>query len=424
VITVTARLLDATAGDPVKTALALGPLEPWIHLADGTHRPRLPTEPGTAVVLFAGRGAPPLARGFALPVQWVPATAVPSSGLPEAIDAVADTVRTALGLPDWTLVLHPSLRPRTIDPALPVSAGSAALPLALALALVADHHMNPGPSLLATGGIDAHGRIATVDGYEHKVALAAKLMHPDDGGRRWLAVPASDVERCRGALERHGIEPLPIVPHPDLRASLAPALARLGAEPGPDADAEALCVYGNAPLLRADRSRRGEFYRKRLVEPIGTRLRSTLEPALRRTERLLLPVSEAADNALLSLYVYRPRRVMLIATERATQTRAVEVVEGLAGTLGCACERLDVRVEGDATVSPGDVHRAAEFLAGAMPAVVDITPGTRELTALCVTAARATGAAVVYVKMRHDGGVPLFGTERVLRFPDLTGMQA
>lgn len=416
----TVRIRDRDLREAARTgqlAPYLGPLEPWL-VGESATPPRIPSDPGSAVILCAKMEAP-LERGCAIPVQWKARDDAPDcEGLPRAFREVADSVRRALGIEGWSLRLHPSLRGWSLED-LEISADSAALPLALALHLACRHpRSTPASSVLATGALREEKEgvfVASVGGYDQKAAIAARLLTPDGEGRRWLVVPQADENAAREACRPHGIEVLPIGGF--LPQCLGPALVRLDAEPPDGASLEQLCEYANRKHVRQDAPAMSRLYERRLAAMIGAKIRAELPESLQRIDRLLLPVSTRPDTALLSIETLRPEQVRLVVSEDAD--KAADVVEQRARAIRARCERLRVEVRPPNQIGSHHVAEARRWLEEGGRAVVDVTPGNREILMLCMQAATAAGATIVYVKTADRDGRPVVGTERLLEFPGL-----
>lgn len=393
-------------------------LAPW--LLPGFDAPRLPNDPGSAVLLFRGE-RDPLAPGFALPVIWLRGHRPAAPRLPNAILEQAGRVVRFLHVSGYYLDLHPCIDAHYGLAELPLTTESVALPLALALRLATlpDGPGRPSPCVLATGALNEDGYVSTVDGYEHKVPLAARLMAPDAEGHRWLFVPQADLGAAKEEAKRARTELDVLGLRGEVPDCLGAALARLDAEPPDAATLEDLCEYGNRPHVRASYPVRSSFYARRLAQALGARLAESPEWPLRSAlavERLLLPVSLAPDNALLSVAAIRPRELKLITTSKSL--RAASVVADKARSWGVeVTDNLKVFIE-ERDVRAEDVQAAVAWLSERRPSVVDFTPGTREVLALCVEAGRQAGSDRVYVKLDYfDDNRPRFGTERLRVLP-------
>ncbi|MCS6799683.1 MAG: hypothetical protein NZ898_14415 [Myxococcota bacterium] len=400
----------------------LGPLYPWFERT-APQAPVFRSRRGAAVVLYAGEQIP---GGFALPVEWN-CDPLPSStpGLPQSLLDVADAVRSILARlatsadhPSesylrWSLRIDPSVA-RQLHPDFAVESESAALPLAIALALAQRAPtLAPAPWLLATGRLDEHGNVLSVGGYEDKLAWADRILQRGPDGRRRLALPRADEPRAREALGSVRLHaPIEFEPVDSLRSDLHRLLALLAAEPSPDASVEALLEFANHPVVRAHRKRRSDFYCGRLARELAERLRQTLPTALRDVDALLLPVSESADNALLSIATLRPRRVALLATaqSQAAADRLVRSAPRPPGLESIDVHTIPIDVR---DVDESDVRWAEQWLRASRRAAVDLTPGTRELMLLLVEASLRTGALAFYIKTDSESGLPLYGTERI-----------
>jgi hypothetical protein len=433
-----AEQLDALASGPRdRRVLRTGLLDPWLFPFDydPSGGPLMPTEPGSAVIVFEGRGSSALRRGFALPVQWVErADSARAPGLPRAVLEVAErverivrevaaAVNPPLEVPRFVLRLHPTVGARALDGVFPVSAESAALPLAIALWFrLVYPSFTLGRSLLATGGLDERGRVHGVTGYEQKLELADRLLQPDTLGKRYFVCPEVDEQAATAHARRRDIELVPIDVRGVAGVGFDRAMVRLAAAPRPEADLETQLHYANLPLVVRDVPFRSEFYRERLVEGLAaSRLRRQIDTDgkladVREVDRMLVPVSEKADVALLSVLSFRPTVACALLVSTRVRRAADEVEQRSGKFLRCRFERIEVDVD-DHDLDATHLDRPLAFLSAGGRCVVDITPGTRELMALGMLAAFRTGTAVVYVKTKFRLGQPEFGTERIVRIP-------
>jgi hypothetical protein len=177
--------LEPYAGSAERMAENLADLASWVlpppkRARLGVTPPRLPCEPGAAVVLFRtldsiGGTRPPagLARAFGLPFRWRSGEN-DSRHLPRAMHELAERVRTSLDVTDrWGLGLDDPYHARYDLSKFPVGAESGWAPLAAAL-LVARDGGRPDPTVFATGKWTGSG-IGDVAGIPEKVEAAIAL---------------------------------------------------------------------------------------------------------------------------------------------------------------------------------------------------------------------------------------------------------
>ena len=387
-------------------------------------RPTVPDAPGSAVVLFAPpcedecRRVPEgLAAGFGLPFQWRD-DGDHSPHLPRRMRDVADQVCEALGIQGWGLHLGPALSDYDLSGVELGDCASAWAPLAASL-LVRKEGGRPDPNVLATGRWTGQ-MIGRVDGLHEKFRAAADLCA--DPARRTIWVPAANWQDASD-LVRDQASPVRVEAYParisrTAREALRKHLAALDVRPARDAPVGDLLRWANADYVVADPPARRAYYLEYLAEKLGERLGRNY-PDAAKVDRLVLTLGDV--NVGLSVAVthaLRPRDgVWLLASKKAMSVCLVPYERAVrAVTPSVNCIEL-------AADDPSDCARCAAELAawlGGVPTgrlgVVEITGGTKEMTAVSVRAGQIARARILYLAhpMIKDVNQPRYGEERFI----------
>jgi len=392
----------------------LGPLSPWLlrpELRDGL-RPKLSQARGAVHLLCArpdgATGGAALAQGFVLPCRWVEGSP-DSLRLPPALATVAARVRDLTGAEGFGLHLGEGLAGVDLS-GMDLPSGSCFAPLAAAL-FVACRGGRPHPHVFGTGCWVEQGGIGRVEGVEAKLAAVAALgiegaivyvPAADQEEAARLAVPGVKV-RGYGFGER-GVE-----------RALAAHLVALDVPPGVEEPLPERLGWANrAHVLPAYRERKVFYETNLLADLAGVLGRSPVLPP-EGLGALAVTVGPNWGPSALVARAARPRRLLLLAT--ADSATWVEAVRVQAAAVGSSVEEPCFLGEG------GEREVAAKigaWLSSApRPAAVDITAGTKAMTAILLAAAARSGAQVLYLTHRteHGGNTPLFGGER---FQDMT----
>lgn len=432
---ITWEQLKEAAGDEeyIVDILEVG-LAPW--LIDparreelGVNRPRIPGEQGSLVALFCKKEPlPALASGFGLPLRW--STNKPARPrLPAEILERAEHVKALLNSPGWYLDLA---LPGYDLSELRMPAESIDVPLAvgLKLALLGG---SPSPYVLSTGKIE-NGYVEAVDGIAEKVKAADDLLQQDplykDSNRpgRRLFVPSGNVREAEEAIEKLSESKRPPI-HVEsflagkkLEKNLKTMLAYLD-QPPLEQSIEALIDFANRPHITSDPPRRGDLYKEYLVRALGASIREDKDrylsewPEWQEVGRLLLPVSIYTDNAILSLVTHRPKEVAFVFSKES-ERKNKEALLALAQELGIKPFPVLLPIE-ERDVSLEDIQKMAKWLATCPQGerMVDLTPGTREMSTAVMVAGEAVKAHIVYFWHKNDENSNriLYGTERVSR---------
>ena len=372
--------------------------------------PTLPDRRGsTQGILVFGDELPGevYAWGFALPLHWVEGTD-DSHRLPAGLRAVAEQVRATLGAGGWGLHLAPELgdvdlsRLRFECPSLwaPLTAG-------LQVAVVGGV---PRPWVHASGAWRGGG-VESVGDVEAKVeAVAALCDGLDEGNEPVLFVPRANEQAALGAVrDRFCIRAYPRG-NPSVHESLRAHLAELESQPErlPDNLQQRLEYANRRHIVRAWNLRR-QYYRRCLLDDLAEGIAAARESAL-TVSRLAISLSKQPELGLLVVKALSPAAVLVVHTRET-----VAYVEGFRA--GLSDREIDIV---DTSFSLGRARECLRFLRRWMSSepdserrAVDITGGTKPMTAALLVAARAVGAKVLYLTHEYEHDAPVYGTESI-----------
>lgn len=397
----------ALRGHPARTrALLRDPLSSWLFAPDarqqlGLAAPRLPAEPGQGVVLYAAdkslTSCPVFAAGFGLPFEWRRG-ATDSPALPLDLRTRADHVRRVLGLPDWGLRLHPALEgPDLSDWPMPSTSAWASLATALLLANLGGR---PEPQVFATGAWEDHG-LATVEEIAAKVAAVTNLT-AQSTAKAQLWVPAANFDEAVRATRELGsraeIKAFPAGVAKPVEA-LSACLASLDSPPPSSASLEDRLAYANRPWIVNQFKPRAEYYRNSLVQDLARRMADDDRLRNANYARMAISVGETVGVEALSLLAVRPTDGWRPLASPGSE-RKLPGLLALTQAASLATPAAPTVVLKGPDSAPDAIRALANWLRDVPPGrktVVDITAGTKEMTAVLVRAAQLAGADVLYV---------------------------
>lgn len=387
----------------------------------GQPRPKPPTTPGTAVVLFAKSEASDaawLADGFALPFCWRKASSVSTAGtsvLPSSVAAVAQTVLAVLNKDraEWLLDLHPDFGVWDLG-ALAVTAESAFVALAAGL-ICADSGVTQQANIFATGAWQPQQGIVRVDGIAAKqqAILALDVANPV------LFVPPNNRTEPVAA----GITLRPLFdPHtspgglPDPYLQLAQLLSDLEVPPD-GTDVAAAERYANRPDRVENWRGRDEYYRK-VILPDYVRDPEVLAPIEDLRGGLVVVIANARNRGTADVLLgcLAPSAALIVYQDSAGSDDASQLAGEFARgvTQGTT---LSFSANWEESVSNIRSWLAANGRPG-LPLVVDCFGGTKEHTVALVAAGYAFGAVGLTLdKWFGRTGKPAFGKPKFVRLP-------
>jgi hypothetical protein len=406
---------------PARLRPLLGGLAPWLLAPEArAEAPFVEPCPGLALVLCVwdearAKEAPGLARGFALPLQWV-ARVEHDPTLPAGLSAVADAVRAAVKMPGYGLRWAEFVRgvPDLSGLGLEGSFGSAWASLAASL-LVLKEGGAVRPQVLATGEW-AGEYFKAVGGAREKLAAVRALGLT---GAVTVFLPAGNEadthqEGAEGALRLRYYKP----GQATLEEALGEHLVELEAPPGAGSPLEVHLGYVNRRPTDAGYVR---HYLTHVVEGLGAQIRAAL-PAGLEARRVVLPVGVGSGVTLPVLWMeaLRAPAVTLLGTpeSRAALTRAY----------GERLEALGEQIRWEELArnpSPAEIKaslgRLVEFLLGEGDPggrAVDVTGGTAIMSMVLTQVALKAGARLLYMQHQYNHSRVIVGQERCLLLND------
>ena len=394
-------------------------LKPDLRVSARIHPPVLPLEAGSTGAFFVWNqkelGSPLneiLQPAFFLPLCWK-VNSQDSPCLPASLVQVAQGARDAL-VKDCrdaedrkkainAFGLHLADRLGDLDlTGLPCKAESAWAPLTAGLA-IAVYGGNPCGDVFATGAWGGDG-IKQVDGIPAKVEAAIALAAGH--GRPQFFVPKANLG---GALVAAG-EQAEIVAFPvgkgSASVSLAEYLRKLAASPRKidGASLSRRCEYANLDFIASDHKARSDYYKDQLLEDLAEELAARSGAGL-KIRRLALGLSKNWDLDAFLVRALKATEVLFLTSRETTPaleavkegmkdlraTTFADPVELTAVNAGECCDRITTWLE-----------------EGASGAAVEITAGTKDMSAVLLVAARRSHARVLYLRHETRGPVPLY----------------
>ena len=350
-----------------------------------------------------------LAEAFLLPVRWRQGQKN-SRRLPLGLGAVALEVRAMLGHEEWGLGLDPGIDYADFSE-LPCEFASAWMPLAAGLEVA----VNGGaaqPTVFASGRWIVGQGPAEVDRVEEKITAIDAAVPTRE--RVVVFVPEGNrAEARRSAPNRVDVRAYP-TDRLDLRACLAAHLATLHVPPGRETNLNERLAYANQDYVRTS-ERRAQYYLTHLVDDLAERLRPDLiSPAPLRVAFAI--GTGPAPLANLLVRAVRGARVGIIRSVEAEEAFQALLEQG--GSV-CQIEPFEY--------SPSKEERLVEALADWLSRepreecrAVEITGGTKAMSAVLIAAAQRTRANILYMRHETANHGPLFGTETITTLDWLT----
>jgi hypothetical protein len=362
-------------------------------------KPSLPAGHGSCWIVMAQqprRRWPSLRDAFLLPLQWRQG-ARHGRNLPSKLVDLAQSIAAILSLHDWSIHVNPALDSGRLDLSgadefLDLRSGWASLAAGL---LVASAGGRPDPAVWASGAWDERGI--------GRVELGAKLELAVEYGVRRFFVPESQAEEAKRAFLSHesGVEPGALVEGTaDVRAALRDFLRELDVPPGGD---EARAVRAAYYLRQVDDEWAKRYYRENLLPEIVASLRGQWESrAGRAVMRLVTIASDNPELVRIAVAAIRPERCLILHTlDKRPMLEEVESMYAMEHT----CEIVPVPFESPAALLTGAGSAVDEFSRG-VPAdsvVIDLTPGTKEMSMVLAFEVAKPGNRLLYLRHERRG---------------------
>ncbi|GIW93951.1 MAG: hypothetical protein KatS3mg110_1992 [Pirellulaceae bacterium] len=361
-----------------------------------------------------------LQRAFFLPLQWVPKSAAHPASCPLDLHGkkVADVLRVdgfvlrpfgQVGAAAVELVCQPEI----------TSWDSAWLPLALGLlSAQAGRPLNTGT--LAAGAWSQDQGLTQVGNIEEKTELAIQLR------AHRLLIPEGNECEARKVLGRHGGS-LKLVPlgsgQVDFRELMRPVVTELLLEPAWEAAEQELQGYYSALRSHGKPDDADRWYERVLVPRIAVRLREqwlAKKQSGAEGEILVTVLSHSPSASFLAMAVVWPKRCFLLYTKDLARylARLEEMLAWHRELLPPDFElrRLETASQ-DALLEL--IGRFREETLADVPGgrvVVDLTPGTKEMTLALFAEATRPSDYALYIRSQQDPArkpIPFTETLRV-----------
>lgn len=390
-------------------------------------QPDFAPEPGAAWVLCVWEDAlSNLEKGFALPLCWKKG-AEDSDGLPKSFRSIAGQVRDALGISGYGLELGRAIEGTNLS-RLDIGAFSAFAPLAAALIVLVEGGV-PRPWVFATGQLEGD-RISEVRGIGEKVeAIRSYLPYlgiPDDK-KAVLWVPYGNLKEARDAAaggmdvkaykftSQHQGNQKKL--SDQLEDVLSEHLSDLEKPPGQTESLDKRLKYANRKYIVGNKNLRDNYYRKHLFAELVAKLSQNCLPDDWQKGRgsLATCVGGNVPVTALGCLALAPRRALVLRTDGAKPRTWHDELKAQCGKMEMESIALDETLSDDAGSRIREIVRFLENEPDRRLRAVDITPGTREMSALLLAAAWRADARVFYI--RHTMGFfnqPKYGTEKIV----------
>ncbi len=434
-VSIDKHLNRCRSSDSDRCVSILGPhlarylLEPELRREVGLAPPVLPAGRGELIALLvlerpkeherAGEDPwPCLAAGFGLPLVWRKNRA-DSVRLPRGLTAVADEVRRVLEHDGWGLDLSEELKDYDLS-ALEFDVPSLWAPLAAALEL-AVRGGQPRSTVFASGRWTDRG-MASVGGVKIKLAAARDLAQ---GAEATVFLPAQSYEEAR-EWAKDGVEIVPYdVSETDPKKAMAAHLAQLDVPPerGSSSLDERL-AYANRPHIVSDGKKRQSYYIDHLVADLAQRVAEMADDdgliPDAGLDRLILALSWSHELCRLMILALRPRNALVLCTEGTE--KYLDGIRSVTDGVGkneknqrATGTKLDIQkiIGGEEEICLRYCERWLTAVPETAARAVDVTGGTKIMTLLLSTVARATAARALYLEHDYQYGKPKYGTERI-----------
>jgi hypothetical protein len=286
---------------------------------------------------------------------------------------------------------------------LPCKAESAWAPLTAGLAITV-YRGSPCDDVFATGAWDSDG-IKQVDDIPEKVEAVVALTAARS--RPMFFVPRANLgEALVAAGERAEIVAFP-VGNRSANASLAEYLRKLAAPPR-KIDGAILterCAYANLDFIASDYGKRNDYYKSELLRDLADELATRSGEGF-KIRRLALGLSKTWDLDAFLVRALKPAEVLFLTSPETTPA-----LEGLKKDL------MDLRattfadpMELTAVNADECCARITTWLqATSSGSAVEITAGTKDMSAVLLVAARRSNTRILYLRHETRGPVPLYG---------------
>ncbi len=356
-------------------------------------------QPGACAPLFVTDGSTPcLRRTFALPLRWVPEGKEARGG---ARVPFGDRVARILGITGWVLRPLGRVAPEVVDFLCAedfTSWDSAWVPIAIGL-LSAEGGWPVRAGVLSTGAWSAEAGLGPVGYVQEKVRLAMEL------GARQLLLPRLNCEEAQRVLRSNGGSTLELVPLRHgcvrFREVVSPVFGQLPVPPAVGCNEQDQVDYVKALVNYGQLRRAAQYYREAVMPRVASRLRHEwLEATGIATPDMLVTIASASPvAACYSISACRPRSVLLLHDR--SMARKAEEIQQMVDMLDLGSERP--RIQTIAASDRDDLLRRIRqlerpsLLSTDGPLVVDLTPGTKEMTLELVLSVAQKGDLGIYI---------------------------
>jgi len=316
---------------------------------------------------------------------------------------MADRVVKALRHPGWGLVLQKEVSYADLS-GLNCDVDSAWAPLASSLEVTAQGG-RIDPHLFATGCWD--GYMAPVAGVAAKVHALTRSIPAEVNAT--IFVPGENVDEARTASDgrlrirsykrthsQGASEDTVVCMHEHLALLEVPPMAGSALE-------ERLAYSNRAYLLRSPK--RDQYYRSHLLPDLAERVRKAL---VVRPTRVAFSMGKTSVLPSLLLRALSPCQARVLVTSQTAESFASLEKE----ISDCQMEALAYSTECEVTL----VEEIARWLSGPEQSgggAVEITGGTKAMTAVLIAAAQRAQASIYYLRHETIRRAPKYGTERL-----------
>ena len=338
---------------------------------------------------------------FIMPFQWKKRPDH-SRKLPQGVIDAADNVLSAVTpSTGWKLHLPDELDCQDMS-ALNVSAHSIQASL-MAACILADEGGKPQSRVMSTGKWTPSG-MAKVDKIKQKALAARQLAKRATSDKPvCLFVPYQNFD----SVKMLNSDTLKIKFYPveerNCRYAMREHLKLLDTPPDDKSDYQDRIDYANRFWIASDRNLRRVFYLSHLVNDLAIRIRKTYLKD--EYTRVIISLSKSYETAHLLLTVFSEARVLVLFTEETHK-----YVDSLRNAFSNA-EFLPIRLSAEELVLDKCIHWL-QAESNCAKRAVEITGGTKAVTAALIFTAQQTNSSVYYLDHDWQSG-PVYGTERL-----------